>query len=243
MSAEPRFPSSPDLIARMRTSIRREWRVLVGLLLVALAVWAFVELAGEVRDGSTKALDRAILLALRDAADPQRMAGPPWLQEVMRDFTGLGGNGVLTLITVGVAGFLVLDGKRQDAGLLLLAVISGLIISHALKFGFARSRPDLVPHGAPVFTSSFPSSHSMMSAVVYLTIAAMLARLRPGARHKIYMLSVAVLLTLVVGASRVYLGVHWPTDVLAGWVVGSGWALICWYATLLLQARGKMPPT
>jgi undecaprenyl-diphosphatase len=116
------------------------------------------------------------------------------------------------------------------------------MLSMAVKMGFDRPRPELVPHGSYVYTASFPSGHSMMSAVVYLTLAAMLARVQPQWRLRIYILGVAVLVTLLVGFSRVYLGVHWPSDVLAGWAVGAAWALTCWLATLLLQRRGGIEP-
>jgi undecaprenyl-diphosphatase len=109
-----------------------------------------------------------------------------------------------------------------------------------MKWAYARPRPELVPHGAEVYTASFPSGHSMMSAVVYLTLGALLARTQSSQGAKIYILSVAVILTVLVGTSRVYLGVHWPTDVLAGWALGGLWALICWLAMLWLQASGQV---
>ena len=228
--------------AELRRLARREWPIVFGLMIVAAAVWTFIELADEVVEGSTAALDEAILLALRDPADSTQPLGPAWLEEMMRDFTGLGGTGVLTLITLGTAGFLLLRRQHKAALAVLVAVGIGILLSTAVKMGFDRPRPDLVPHGSYVYTASFPSGHSMMSAVVYLTLAAMLARVQAQWRLKIYILGVAVLLTLLVGFSRVYLGVHWPSDVLAGWSVGAAWALTCWLATLLLQRRGQIEP-
>lgn len=210
------------------------------MLVTATAVWGFVELAGAVLAGSAEQFDRWILLALRDPHDPARPLGPPWLEEMMRDFTALGGVGVLTLLTATVAGYLTLAGKRRAALDVLLSVGTGILLSTLLKLGFDRPRPDLVPHGSRVYTASFPSGHSMMSAIVYLTLGALVARFRPGLVTKAYVLSLAVLLTFLVGVSRVYLGVHWPTDVLGGWATGAAWALLCWLVTLWLQRRGKV---
>ena len=118
--------------------------------------------------------------------------------------------------------------------------VNSLMSAPAMKFAFARPRPELVPHGAEVYTASFPSGHSMMSAIVYLTLGALLARTQPDRGVKIYILTIAVVLTVLVGASRVYLGVHWPTDVLAGWTLGGMWALLCWMAMVWLQSRGQV---
>ncbi len=123
---------------------------------------------------------------------------------------------------------------------MLFSVIGGVIVSQGAKLAFARPRPELVPHGAEVYTASFPSGHAMMAAVVYLTLGALLARTQSGRNVKTYVLAVALTLTLLVGASRVYLGVHWPTDVLAGWALGATWALACWLVMLWLQARGEV---
>ena len=113
-------------------------------------------------------------------------------------------------------------------------------LSTLLKIGFDRPRPDLVPHEAIVYTASFPSGHAMLAAVVYLTLGALLARVQPRRLLKLYLLGLAILLTVAVGASRVYLGVHWPTDVVAGWAVGAAWALLCWAAALWLQRQGRV---
>ena len=219
---------------------RREGLALVAMLAVAAGLFAFAELADAVVEGDTRAFDEFVLLGLRSATDPSDPLGPRWLEEMMRDFTALGGTGVLALVTLAAAGFLVLTGKRRAAAAVGVAVLGGLLLSNALKWGFARPRPDLVPHGQAVYTQSFPSSHAMLSAVVYLTLGALLARTQPRRRAKLYFLSVAAFVAVLVGASRVYLGVHWPTDVLAGWVVGAGWALLCWLVTLWLQRRGRV---
>jgi undecaprenyl-diphosphatase len=219
---------------------RLEWPVLLVILLVAGAIWSFAELADEVMEGDSLGFDQAVLFALRSPADPAELLGPRWLQETMRDFTALGGMAVLTLLTSAVAGYLVLTGKSRAALDVVVSIGAGILLSSLLKYGFDRPRPDLVPHGSYVYTTSFPSGHSMMSAVVYLTLGALIARVEPGMRIKAYVLSVAVFLTVLIGVSRVYLGVHWPTDVLAGWVVGAAWALVCWAITLWLQRRGAV---
>jgi undecaprenyl-diphosphatase len=158
----------------------------------------------------------------------------------VRDFSALGSTGVLAFLTFAATGFLVLVGKRAASMLLLFAVFGGAAAAQLLKFGFERARPDLVPHATQVFTASFPSAHSMLSAVVYLTIAAMLARMQPDWHVRVYVFAVATLLTVAIGISRIYLGVHWPTDVLAGWTAGGVWALICWMVARKLQHRGEI---
>jgi undecaprenyl-diphosphatase len=120
------------------------------------------------------------------------------------------------------------------------AVVSGTVVSQLLKVGFARSRPDLVPYGTEVYTASFPSGHAMMAAVVYLTLGTLLARTESRRRVKSYVMAIAAVLTLLVGLSRIYLGVHWPSDVAAGWALGAGWSALAWLAMLWLQGRGKV---
>ena len=191
-------------------------------------------------EGGTKAFDRRMVVAMRNPEDLSDPVGPKWLEEMGRDLTALGGVGVLSLLSLASAGFLVLDGKRRSAVFLLGAVAGGLILSFALKSGFDRPRPDLVPHGAYVYTTSFPSGHAMMSAVTFLTLGSVLAQSQRRRRLKVYLILLALLITLAVGVSRVYLGVHWPTDVLAGWAVGAGWALFCWLIARWLQKRGAV---
>lgn len=217
-----------------------ELTILVAAVLVVGGLWIFIDLADEVVEGETHAIDTRILLLMRNPADPADPIGPPWVEEMGRDFTALGGVGVLFLITITVSTYLLLQHKFGAMTLVLVAVGGGVLLSLLLKLGFDRPRPELVPHGSYVATASFPSGHSMLSAVTYLTLGALLARLHPQRRFKAFFLLVAGLVTFLVGVSRIYLGVHWPTDVLAGWTLGGVWALICWLAARWLQARGQV---
>lgn len=207
--------------------------ILVLFLIFAVALFAFVKLASEVMEGDTLAFDKWLLEGLRSAADRSIPAGPQWLSEAMIDLTALGGVSVLTIVTVIAAGYLIAVRKVATAGFLVAAIAGGAIASNLLKLGFARARPDLVAHLVAVDTSSFPSGHAMNSAFTYLTLGALLARAEKDRPVRIYLLAVAICLTLAVGFSRVYLGVHWPSDVIAGWCVGAGWAVLC---SLLAQS-------
>jgi undecaprenyl-diphosphatase len=219
---------------------RHEFALLVAFFMIAAASWGFVELAGEVIEGETGALDRQIVLAMRNPTDLSDPAGPRWVEELARDVTALGGLAVLTFLTLAVAGFLILSDRLRGALLLISAIGGGLAVSLVLKIGFDRPRPDLVPHGSYVYTSSFPSGHSMMSAIVYLSLGALLARFQRSLRLKAYFLVLAACITLAIGVSRVYLGVHWPTDVLAGWTAGAAWAIACWSIATYLQRHGSV---
>jgi undecaprenyl-diphosphatase len=215
-----------------------EQRTLIALLALASCVWAFVELADEVAEGESHAFDTALLLALRDPADPADPLGPGWVEELGRDVTALGGIGFLTGLTLAVAGFLWMQGRRRTMWLVLISVGGGQVLSTLFKAGFDRPRPDLVPHEAIVYTASFPSGHSMMAAVTYLTLGALLADGQASRRIKAYLMALAVLLTVAVGVSRVYLGVHWPT----GWTAGAAWATLCLLVARRLRGRGALGP-
>lgn len=208
--------------------------ILLGI--VTLVTLIFVWIGAEVGEGETRGLDSAILLALRQPGDLARPIGPHWLQLAMLDLTALGGGTVLALVTLLVIGSLLVQRKRGHALFIAIAVGSGGVLSAVLKTGYARPRPALVAHLVEVTSSSFPSGHAMNSAIVYLTLGVLLARAVPDRRFKAYVLWVGVLLTLVVGASRVYLGVHWPTDVIAGWAIGSAWAGLGWLVAERLRA-------
>ncbi len=217
-----------------------ERATLAIIALAALAFYGFLALAEDVLEGEVHSLDERILLALRETGDRSDPIGPPWFEESMRDLTALGGTTLLTLMTLAVLAYLVLVRKRQTALMVAVSVAGGAILSSALKWGIGRPRPDLVPHGMDVYTASFPSGHSTMSAVVYLTLGALLARSQPRQRVKVFLLAMAAGLTVIVGVSRVYLGVHWPTDVLGGWALGASWACLCWLIMLWLQERGEV---
>ena len=215
--------------------------VLLALAGVVAGVWGFALLADEVLDGGTQAFDQKLLLAFR-TGPTHAPVGPPPVQEAARDITSLGGTAVLTIVTAIAAGFLALDGKKHMALFLCGSVLGGLAAGTILKDVFQRSRPDLVPYSVYASGASFPSGHSMMSAVTYLTLGALLARSQERTRLKAYFLLVAMSLTFAVGVTRVYLGVHWPTDVLAGWTAGAVWALLCWLLARWLQSRRTLEP-
>lgn len=213
---------------------------LVSLLVVSVLGYGFFKLAGEVGEGSTEALDRKLLLALRNPADLADPIGPTWLEEAMRDITGWGSVVTIVVLTLSVAAYLALTERRRIALFVLAAVGGGEAVSTVLKLAYHRPRPDLVPHGMEVFTASFPSGHAMMSAIAYLTLATLLARIERSRRVGILVLLMGMAITILVGISRVYLGVHWPSDVLAGWCVGAAWAALCWFVALQLQQRGEV---
>jgi undecaprenyl-diphosphatase len=213
-----------------KKSFWREGMSLLILAVIASGIWLFVEIADEVVEGDTHRLDRIILLAMRDPSDTKDPWGPKWLEEMGRDFTALGGIGILILLTAGTVGGYILKKRHKTALLIVVAVVGGLVISLVLKQGFDRPRPDLIPHGSYVYTKSFPSGHSMLSAITYLTLGSLMVRTINHRSLKIYVMVISILVTLLVGLSRIYLGVHWPTDVLAGWSAGASWALICWFA-------------
>ena len=206
---------------------RTDSKILIIFLAVVVIAFALLWLGSEVLEGDTFAIDRSILLGLRSTADAGHPIGPSWLVYSMIDATALGSVTVLTLVTIMVVGYLVATRRRAAAVFVSAAVIGGALLSSALKSLFFRARPDVVPHLVHVSSASFPSGHAMNSAVVYLTLATLLARTEPNERVRVYLLAVAISLALLVGVSRVYLGVHWPSDVIAGWCVGAIWAVVC----------------
>jgi undecaprenyl-diphosphatase len=223
---------------------RIDSRILAAFLLLAAVGSGLAKLASEVLEGDTLAFDKWILEGLRTPADPSVPIGPAWVLKSLVDITALGGVTVLTLITLLATFYLVASGKRATAIFLVAAIAGGAIVSTLLKLAFARPRPDLVAHLVSVDTASFPSGHAMNSAITYLTIGTLLARAEKDRTVRIYLVGAAICLTLVIGFSRVYLGVHWPSDVIAGWGVGASWALLCSLVARRLQRRQKIePPT
>jgi undecaprenyl-diphosphatase len=232
-------PKARDIVLRLT---RTDSLVLVRLLLLMAATWIFLLVASEVKEGQTRRIDEAILRGLRTDADPSVPIGPSWLLPAMRDITSLGSATVLGIFTLAVAGYAIVRRQYHAAWLVLGATAGGALLMSALKNVFERPRPTIVPHLVTVSSLSFPSGHAMSSAIVYLTLGALLARLVQTRMVKLYCVGVGLCLSFLVGASRVFLGVHYPTDVLAGWTAGLCWALICWMVASLLQRQGAVEP-
>ncbi len=221
---------------RLWAFLRRfEARVLVGLLMAAAALWAFLTLGGEMAEGETDALDRSLMLMLRNPADLSDPIGSSHVEEVMRDITALGGTTVITLVSVVAALAFAFHQRYRHAAVMGGAVLLAWISSDLGKALYGRSRPELVPHGVTVYSASFPSGHSTLAAATFLTLAMLVASLETRRRTKALCYVLAAVLLVAVGVSRVYLGVHWPSDVLAGWSLGAAWALAAW---LVLRSIG-----
>jgi undecaprenyl-diphosphatase len=213
---------------------------LIAILAIACLLFAFGVIAQNVSAGTSLAFDQKVVLALRDPGNPSAPVGPAWAQEAARDLTSLGSIIVLLIMTFAVAIYLFLARKYAAAWLLLAAVFGGMAMNDLLKLAFARPRPDHVYQAARVFTSSFPSAHAELSAITYLTMAALLAQSQSSFKIGLYFIALAILLTISIGVSRVYLGVHYPTDVLGGWCIGAAWALACWVLMTWLQRGGRI---
>jgi len=203
------------------------------VILLLVAAW----IAGLVIAGDTQHFDERVLRALRRPDDPTLPIGPAWLRFAALDVTALGGATVLGLGVLVTTGFLLLQRLRRTALFVLLASVGVWVLNSELKEFFARPRPSIVPHLSGVLSLSFPSGHAMNSAAVYLTLGALLMRVTDRRSLKVYSMAVAMLLVFLIGVSRLYLGVHYPTDVLAGWVIGMSWAILCWLLERWIEHR------
>jgi undecaprenyl-diphosphatase len=212
----------------------RRRRLLTAAVVAALLLGGFGLIADEMREGETAGFDRALVHLLGGgAAEPW---GPDWLHEAGRDVTALGSLTILGLIAGLAVAYLLLNRQRHAALFVTLSVVSGAALSTLFKLVIDRPRPD-IETAVRVFTSSFPSGHATVSAVVYLTLGALLAHVTPNRRLAAFFLTTAIGLTVLIGLSRIYLGVHYPTDVVAGWALGTAWALLCWVAA---NIRGRV---
>jgi undecaprenyl-diphosphatase len=231
---------------RLRQLLRSAgWREFVLLLAVGAICGGFLIFVGVtdlVHEGEWHETELRWMRELRSPEDPSQPIGPAWLERWSREVTALGGGVILWLLTLLVAGYLLIERWYASTALLLVAVVGGTILTTALKGYFDRDRPTVVPHLTDSLFKSYPSGHSMMSSVVYLTLAVLLARALERRSLKIYCIGAALFLSFIVGLSRIYLGVHYPTDVVAGWAAGIAWALLCWLAAFWLEKRGKVEP-
>lgn len=208
--------------------MRREARLITAFVVVAIALLAVIRMGSEISEDGTSGFDRWLILALRRPGDLGQPIGPAWLRPGFVDITALGAVTALTLLTLTAIGYLITTRRYRTAALIAASTITGSLVGQILKFVFARARPTLVPHFVEIKTLSYPSGHAVNSAVVFLTLGALLARAEPVRRTRIYIVTVAILFTVLIGCSRVYVGVHWPTDVIAGWAIGGSWALLWW---------------
>lgn len=216
----------------------RKELVLVGAVLAATAgLLAFLGLADAVTDNHTRLFDTGLMLMLRAPGDLARPIGPAWLRLAATDVTALGSITDLALIVLAVTGLFAAQRRWREAALLLAACASGLLLVDILKGVFGRERPPVAMHAVEAVNASFPSGHATLSAIVYLTLATLVAHFADRRRVAVYALGAGLALTLIVGASRVYLGVHWPTDVIAGWALGAGWAMLWWLIAWLVEHR------
>lgn len=186
---------------------------------------AFAILAIIIGSGGLSGFDRALITSLRAPADPSDPIGPAWLEEASRDITALGGTPILVLLTLAVALQLWINGHARRALFAVIAVGGAQALSETLKAFFARPRPDIVPHEVAVYSASFPSGHAMLATAAYFTLAFILAAEIDRQRNRTGLYASAAVLAFLIGVSRVYLGVHWPSDVLAGWCAGLAWAV------------------
>ncbi|HYD44555.1 MAG TPA: phosphatase PAP2 family protein [Phenylobacterium sp.] len=230
--------------ARAAELARAAWRAFlaekVGVVVFAGAaagLLSFLEIADDMAEGDTRGVDEALMLMLRDPGELSEPVGPAWVKTMAMDFTSLGSLAVLGLIVLLLAGLFLALRRRLEAALIVASAGGGLALSQGLKAFFDRDRPDPAWHAVEAVNASFPSGHAMLSAVVFLTLGALVSRFATRRRIRAWALGTAMLLTLLVGLSRVYLGVHWPSDVLAGWCLGSAWAGGCWLAAFLIERR------
>jgi undecaprenyl-diphosphatase len=219
---------------------REELRILLGAVAVLAMIWIFAALANAVREGDTRQFDEWVLSALRQDSDKSQLKGPRWLTLGAEDITALGSPTVLGLTVLAVTGYLLLHGLYRNGLFIFAASVGGWVLNWLLKLAFARARPDVVPHLREVMSSSFPSGHALTSAAVYLTLGTLLMRIAEGRLAKYYCIAIAMFVTFLVGVSRVFLGVHYPSDVVAGWLIGMSWALLCWAVERTLERRAGL---
>ncbi len=230
MTASP-VPSGSNRPSGVQDGIFSDRRVLLLIMLFGFSGALVVILA--VVSGATALLDTSIFAALRDAGPWSSRQAPEWLREAMRDITAFGGLFALTSAVVAGAAFLIASGKVAVAGLLVCSAVGATMLSTAIKQLVERARPDVAGRLVAVFNPSFPSGHALLSAAIILSLGGLIAFALKRRAQKLVVLLAAGAMCIAVGLSRIWLGVHWPSDVLAGWLLGAAWAA----STLLLAQR------
>ncbi|MFS0710791.1 phosphatase PAP2 family protein [Brevundimonas phoenicis] len=234
-------PHPTAFLTRALRVARTEIAAVAAMLVVALGVLTFIEVADDMREADGQAFDHAVLAAVRPFADdPGRPWGPWWLHEAAADLTSLGGISVLTLFAVIAIGFLLIMGKRLSALMLVVGLAGGVALSEGLKALFERERPPEIYQAVETLNASFPSGHALLSTVFYLTLGVMLTRAFPRKRLKAYVLGCAVVIALLIGLTRIYLGAHWASDVFAGWSVGAAWSMALWLVAYAAERRQRL---
>ncbi len=216
-----------------------ELLMLVALLIVVLCTWGFVQIADKVREGTTQRFDQRVVEGFRDAVQGVLPFSAEATDQVFIDISALGGPTVLVGLTLVILGYLLWDRRYNALLLMFMATVGGGALTWLLKEAINRTRPEGQALTI-IHLSSFPSGHSMLSAIIYPTLGTLLARMVARKRIKIYFMLVALGLSGLIGISRIYLGVHYPTDVLAGWAAGLAWAALCWTVAKWLQRRGAL---
>lgn len=224
-----------DFFHRALRLARTEMAALGALAVVAFGVATFADLAEDMREGDGQAFDQAILSWMQPT--PGLPRGPWWLKEAAGDITSLGGISVLGLFAVIALVFLMIQRKHLSALLLAGGLAGGVALSEGLKAVFERQRPPSVYQAVDTLNASFPSGHALLSTVFYLTLGVMLTRAFPKRRLKAFVLGAAMLIALLIGTTRIYLGAHWASDVFAGWSVGAAWAMALWLIAYAIQRR------
>ena len=214
---------------------RTEIAAVSALFIVALGVMTFIELADDMTEADGQAMDQSILAWMQPVAGEPR--GPWWMTEAAADLTSLGGISVLALFATIAVVFLIIQRKRLSAVLLVVGLAGGVALSEGLKAIFGRERPPSAFQAVETINASFPSGHALLSTVFYLSLGVMLTRAFPKRGGKAFVLGAAMLIALLIGTTRMYLGAHWASDVFAGWCAGAAWAMALWLVAYAVERR------
>lgn len=227
--------------ARVIRVARNEIGTVAGLLVGSLGLALFAAVANGIGEGDEQSFDWAILSWTRPYADqPDRPIGPWWLHEAAIDITSLGGISVLLIFALMAVGFLLIRGKKLSALLMLVGLAGGVLLSEGLKTLYGRARPPEDYQVVDTLNASFPSGHALLATVFYLSVGVMLTRAFPRNRMKAYALGWSVVLVLLIGLTRIYLGAHWASDVAAGWGIGAFWAMLLWLFAYAMERRQRV---